>query len=132
MYPNLILRNHIVTDDVHMHPILNNLESYHDNNPSGSIPPLPFRKSNQNGNYRRGYQRYIRGGAPKGYQRVDEDRMYEFIIMATKTRGWVAEVMEQREGEWFFKVREENDSAVAIHIPFDETIEATFEWDYEG
>lgn len=132
MYPNLILRNHIQTDDVHMHPILNNLESYHDNNPSGSIPPLPFRKSNQNGNYRRGYQRYIRGGAPKGYQRMDEDRMYEFIIMATKTRGWVAEVMEQREAEWFFKVREENDSAVGIHIPFDETIEAGFEWDYEG
>jgi len=132
MYPNLILRDHIVTDDVHYHPILDNLEPYHDNNPSGSIPPSPFRKSNQNGNYRRGYQKYIRGGAPKGWERADEDKMYQFIIMATKTRGWIAEVMERRETEWFFRIQEENGNRVGIHIHFDESIETGFEWDYEG
>jgi hypothetical protein len=130
---NIIDRNnHIRTDDVHFHPVLDRMETYYDTNPSGSIPPNPFPKANQNGNYRRGYQRYIRGGAPKGEHRVDEDKMYEFIMMATKPRQWVCEVLEQRESEWWVKIREENGSAVVLHIPFDETIETGFEWDYEG
>ena len=130
---NIIDRNnHILTDDVHFHPVLDRLEPYYDTNPSGSIPPLPFRKSNQNGNYRRGYQKYIRGGAPKGIQRTDEDKIYEFVILATKTRGWVAEVLENRDTEWWLIIREENDKRVLIHIPFDESVEAQFQWDYEG
>jgi len=130
---NIIDRNnHITTDDVHFHPVLDRLEPHYNPNPSGSIPPFEARKSNGNGNYRRGYQKYIRGGAPKGLQRTDEDRIYEFFILATKTRGWVCEVLENRDTEWWAKIREENGNAVVIHVPFDESIEAQFEWDYEG
>jgi len=132
MSENLIHRTHPQTDDVHTHPMLDRMEPYYNPNPEGSIPINPFRKSNQNGNYRRGYQNYIRGGFPKGPMRTDEDKVYEFVILATKPREWVAEVLENRGTEWWVKIREENGNAVAIRIPFDESVEITFEWDYEG
>jgi hypothetical protein len=107
-----------------------NINPIPDQNPSGSIPPIEFRMYNQNGNYRRGYQRYIRGGAPKGLQRNDDD-IQDFIHLATMPRGWSGQV-EVLENEWRARVVEELGKVVIIHIPKDESQETTFEWDYEG
>jgi hypothetical protein len=86
-----------------------------------------FRTVNQNGNYRRGYQRYIRGGAPKGLKRTD-DGIEEFIALATISRGWQSTIVKG-ENEWMVEIIEDSNKKVIVHIPFNEDTETTFEWD---
>jgi hypothetical protein len=86
-----------------------------------------FRKANQNGNYRSGYQRYIRGGVPKGLKRTDEG-IEEFIALATISREWESTIVRS-EGEWRVEIIEDSNKKVIVHIPFNEDTETTFEWD---
>ena len=91
---------------------------------------VPF-TINQNGNYRRGWQRYVRGGMPKKGERI-ADKVVEFSKHCTIPRGWVCEFLEDHDAEFRMLVQEENSKKVLVHIPKDETIEISFEWDYEG
>jgi hypothetical protein len=88
-----------------------------------------FRSVNQNGNYRRGYQKYIRGGVPKGLKRNDEG-IEEFITLATISRGWQSTIVRS-ENEWRVEIIEDSNKKVIVHIPFNEDTEIQFEWDYQ-
>jgi len=98
----------------------------HNNQPPASESELIVRY-NKNGNYRRGFQKYFRGGVPKGWQRLD-DNIFEFVKMATVSRGWDSKV-ERGEAEWLVEIIEEGSRKLIIHIPFNEDNETTFEWD---
>jgi hypothetical protein len=91
---------------------------------------IPF-TVNQNGNYRRGWQRYVRGGMPKGSERIFL-KVEEYGKHCTLPRGWVLESLEEHDTEFQMLVGESNGKRVFVHIPKNDTIETTFEWDYEG
>ena len=82
---------------------------------------------NNNGNYRRGFQKYFRGGIPKAWQRLD-DNIFEFVKLATVSRGWSSKV-DKGEAEWLVEIIEEGSRKLIIHIPFDESLETVFQWD---
>jgi hypothetical protein len=108
-------------------PDLNRISNEPTIGTSVALTPPEFRTVNQNGNYRRGYQRYIRGGAPKGLKRNDEG-IEEFITLATISRGWESTIVKG-ENEWMVEIIEDSNKKVIVHIPFNEDTETTFEWD---
>ena len=98
--------------------------------PAVETQEVPF-TVNQNGNYRRGWQRYVRGGMPKKHERV-VGKVVEFSKHCTIPRGWEVLFLEDHDDEFKMLVQEVDNKKVFVHIPKDESIEISFEWDYEG
>ena len=101
----------------------------------GNIPKpedmeVPY-QVNQNGNYRRGWQKYVRGGMPKRSERTLLN-VIEYGNHCTLPRGWSYDFIEEHDDEFKMLVNEHEGKKVFVHIPKDESIEISFEWDYKG